>query len=253
MALKPFYATEAEVPTELKDFYVSKNDRYELAVEGYESVVGVNSKNAELLGKQKTDKAEMDRLTNELAESKIEIGKLSGDVAKASANALPTGYVAIAKKDAEALDEFKKKNLKPEEVMTKLTELDGLNAKVQEFELDKAISEFAAAENISNVDALTRLIKQDSVKPIVKEIEKDGKKEKQGFLVVANGDKTEEKSYKDFKESVWKPFAPSLDVVEEKKRKPGQSFDPPPSAVPTDDEAAKAAQAAQARTAHSAF
>jgi hypothetical protein len=182
MALKQFYATEAEVPTELKDHYVLKDGKYELSVEGYDSVVGVTAKNTELINKQKTDKAEIDRLTNDLAASKIEIGKLSGDVAKAGANSLPTGYVAVAKKDADALEEFKKKNLKPEEVLTQLNELDGLKSKVSEFELETAIKSFAEAEKIDNVDALTRLIKQDGVTPMVKEIEENGKKVKRGFL-----------------------------------------------------------------------
>jgi hypothetical protein len=253
MALKQFYATEAEVPTELKDHYVLKDGKYELSVEGYDSVVGVTAKNTELINKQKTDKVEIDRLTNDLAASKIEIGKLSGDIAKAGANALPTGYVAVAKKDAEALEEFKKRNLKPEEVFTKLEEIDGLNNKVKEFELDTAIKSFADAEKIENVDALTRLIKQDGVTPLVKEVEENGKKVKRGYLAVTNGDKQEEKSYKDFKDAQWKPFASALDLTTEKPKSPGQGPGPKPAGAPTDDEVAKAAQAGQARATRSAF
>lgn len=251
MALKQFFATEAEVPTELKDHYVEKDGRYVLAVEGIENIPGIANKNRELIDKQKTDKAEIDRLTNEVSEAKIEIGKVSGDLSKANANALPTGYVAVAKKDAEALDEFKKRNLKPEEVFTQLNELDGLRSKVSEHELETAIKQFAEAEKIDNVDALTRLIKQDGVMPLVKEVEENGKKVKKGFLTTS-GEKPEEKSYKDYKETNWKPFQSALETAE-KKTPPGQGPGPKPAGAPTDDEAAKAAQAQQARALRSAF
>lgn len=251
MALKQFYATDADVPAELKEHYVLKGDKYELSVEGFNSLPGVLSKNTELIAKQKTDGDEISRLTNDLANTKIEVGKLSGDIAKASANALPAGYVAVAKKDAEALEEFKKENLNPTDVLTKLSELDGLNAKVKDFELDTAIKAFAEAEKIQNIDALSRLVKQDGVTPIVKEVEENGKKEKRGFLSVPNGDKTEEKSYKDVLETTWKPFAPALGVKEE--RKPGTGHDPAPTKDTDDTEAAKAAAAGQARQTHSIF
>jgi hypothetical protein len=251
MALKQFYATEADVPTELKEHYTEKDGRYILAVDGIENLPGLTSKNAELIAKQKSDKAEQERLTTDLAESKIEIGKLSGDIAKASANALPTGYVAVAKKDAEALEELRKQNLAPAEVLTKLNELDGLKAKVGEFELSTAITAFAEAEGIKNVDALSRLIKQDGVIPSVKEVDKDGKKEKRGFLTIP-GDKPEEKAYKEYLDSNWKAFASALDVKEPKK--PGAGPDPKPSGSPSDDdETAKAAVAGQGRAIHSAF
>lgn len=253
MALKQFYNSETDVPTELKDHYVLKDGKYELSVEGFDSVPAVFTKNKELIDKQKLDKTEMERLTTDLATSKIEIGKLSGDLAKAGANSLPAGYVAVAKKDAEALEEFKKKNLAPSEALSKLEELDTLNSKVRDMELEKSIVEFAEAENIHNVEALTRFIKQDGITPKVKEVEENGKKEKRGFFTVVNGDKTEERSYKDYRESNWKPIAAALDVEAEKKKKPGNSQDPPPAPKGDETEIAKAAQAGQARTVHNAF
>jgi hypothetical protein len=253
MSLKQFYATESEIPEGLKEHYVLKGDKYELSVEGFNSLPGVLTKNTELIEKQKTDKAEIDRLTNDLANTKVEVGKLSGDIAKASANALPAGYVAVAKKDAEALDEFKKQNLNPTDVLAKLTEFDGLNEKVKGMELEKSITEFAAAEGITNIDALSRLVRDDKVTPFVKEVEKDGKKEKRGFLKVANGDKTEDKAYAEYRDSNWSAFASALEPKKE-GRKAAAGIDPPPSGNPSDeDEASKAAQVGQARVAHNAF
>lgn len=249
--LKLFYQTETEIPEGVKDAYVSKNGRYELDV--LEDTHPVLVKNKELIRKQETDKGEIDRLTTDLANSKIEVGKLSGDLAKAGANSLPAGYVAVAKKDADALEVFKTKNLAPVDALSKLEELDTLNSKVKEMELEKSIVEFAAAENISNVEALTRFIKQDGITPTVKEIEENGKKEKRGFFTVVNGDKTEEKSYKDYRETNWKPIAAALDVEADKKKKPGNSQDPPPAPKGDEGELAKAAQAGQARTVHNAF
>lgn len=252
MALKQFFSTEEEVPTELKEHYTAKDGRYVLTVDGIENLPGLTSKNAELIAKQKADKAEQDRLTNELAESKIEIGKLSGDIAKASANGIPTGYVAVPKKEAEALKAFSEKGLKVEEVATQLQELDTLKGKVSEIELDQAIKSFAEAEKIENVDALSGLIKSSGVKPLVKEIEENGKKEKRGFLTVTNGDKTEEKSYKDYLEANWKPFEAALKPTD-KKRTVASGHDPKPAVGDDDEEQGKAAAASQARATHSMF
>lgn len=121
-------------------------------------------------------------------------------------------------------------------------------------ELEKSINDFADAENIQNVGALARLVKQDGVTPFVKEVEEHGKKVQRGFLKVTSGDKEEEKSYKDVLDSQWKDFADALAVQKDKPKKISASPDPKAKGGPSDDDdEAKAAQSGQARVAHNAF
>lgn len=253
MALKQFYTSETEIPTEFKDHYVLKDGKYELAVEGINSISGVLAKNTELLGNQKTDKAEIDRQTAEVARLNGEIGKLSGDLSKAQAGAVPNGYVAVSKKDKEVIDALVKQNLKPEDVLNDLKDLPALRAKVSESELEKSIAVFAEAEKVQNVKALTRLIKQDGVLPQVKEVEENGKKIQKGFLVKKlDDDKTEEKSYTDYKTANWGEFIHSLDQTAQPYQ-PGNAGDPPPFRAATDTEADTKAQSAQASAVRRTF
>lgn len=226
MPLKQFYTDEAQIPTELKSEYVLKDGRYELQVEGFESLSGIFTKNSELITKQKTDKADIDRSTAEIARLNGEIGKLSGDLSKAQSTAVPTGYVAVSKKDSEVIAALKDRNLKPEEVLTNLTDAENLRKENANFKLNQSIAEFAKAENISNIDALTRLIKQDGVTPQIKEVDENGKKVKKGFLV-SGGDAGEETTYADYKTANWNAFASALDHAEQPK--PGATRDPKPS------------------------
>lgn len=225
MALKQFYTDEAQIPTELKDAYVLKDGKYELQVEGFESITGVLAKNTELIGKQKTDDAEIKRQTAEVARLNGEIGKLAGDLSQSQSKAVPTGFVAVSKKDNELIAKLKEQNLKPEDVLTTLTETETLKKENADFKLNQSIIEFAKAENIQNVDALTRLIKQDNLTPQVKEVDENGTKVKKGFLVT-NAETPEEKPYAEYKDAQWGAFSSALDA---QPKKPGNGHDPPPS------------------------
>jgi len=243
MALKQFYATEAEVPTEQKAFYVLKDGKYELQVEGFESVTGVLAKNTELITKQKTDKAEIDRLTSETARMNGEIGKLAGDLSAAQSKAVPNGYVTVPKKEAELITRLKEKNLDPETVGKTLEEVETIRKENEGFKLEKSIGEFARAVEVQNVGALTRLIKQDGLTPKVVEVEEDGKKVKKGILVAKDGETETDHPYADYKTKHWGDFANALDAKSDTKA--GFNGGPTPTGPPSDIEAEKAAQARQ--------
>jgi hypothetical protein len=262
MSLKQYYSSEAEIPTELKSYYAERNGKYELQVDGFESVTAVFSKNTELIERQKKDAdkiteleakaTEVNTLTRSLADKNTEISRLSNDLTKAQGAQLPSGYVAVQKKEAEIIDKMKAQNLELGKVAETLSEFEAVRTENNNFKLEKSIAEFAEAEKVQNVKALTKLIKQDGVIPLIKEVDENGQKVKKGFLVKQNGEETDEKPYKDYKESNWAEFSHSLDQTAQPPRI-GSTLDPTPFGAPTDTEAAKIAQNGQRAATHSAF
>lgn len=261
MSLKQFYTSETEVPTELKSYYTEKNGRFELQVEGFESVPAVFSKNQELITRQQTDSTkiqeltakatQVNSLTQELANKNSEISKLSNDVTKAQSNTVPTGYVAVQKKDVEIIEKIKEQNLDVNKVAEVINEIETVKKENADYKLEKSILDFAKAENISNVGALTRFIKEDGVKPIVKEVEENGKKVNRGFLVKIVDEKEVESPYQDYKTANWSAVSKALDEGNQPIR--GMGHDPKVSGFNPDDEGAKKAQQSQAQTTHSFF
>jgi len=92
MPLKRSYQSEADIPTEQKGFYVQKGDRWELQVEGVDSLDGLLSKRSELL----TKVANHD---TQIAAKDTRIAELEGQLANAST--VPRGQEAVPKADAE--------------------------------------------------------------------------------------------------------------------------------------------------------
>jgi hypothetical protein len=262
MSLKTHYSNEAEIPAELKNFYVFKNGRFELQVEGFESVPNVLAHNSELTETIKKHTAkisdleakatQVNSLTQDLANKNAEISRLSTDLTKAQSTTLPAGYVAIAKKEADILQKIKEKNVEVDKLSEILTNFETVQKENANFKLEKSIVEFAATEKVQNVKALTRLIIQDGVMPVIKEVEENGAKVSKGFLVKTLADnQTEEKTYEDYKKVNWSEFLPALE--QQQQRQNGNTIDPPPFSAPTDAEAAKVAQQAQAWVTHNGF
>jgi hypothetical protein len=249
MPVKIIFDSLEEVPEELRTKAKESDGKYEM------DAMGVLNKNRELLdkvAKVKPLQDEVDRLTNKTAELNGKVGELSGELSKAESNKVPSGFVAVSKKDNELITQLKEKNLKPEDVLTAITEVETLRGENKDFKLNQAIGEFASVEKVQNVKALTKLIKQDGVIPLIKEVDENGQKVKKGFLVKQNGEETDEKPYKDYKESNWAEFSHSLDQTAQPPRT-GNTLDPPAFGAPTDTEAAKIAQNGQRAATHSAF
>jgi hypothetical protein len=261
MSLKQYYTSETEIPTELKNFYAGKNGRFEIQIEGFESVPAVFDKNTELINRQTKDASkiqeleakagQVNTLTQQLADKNSELSRLSSENLSLQSKAVPTGYAAVAKKDAELLEKLKKQNLDVEKLGETLAEVETVKAENAEFKLEKAIAAFAETEKVGGVKALTRLIKQDGVQPLIKEEGEGDKKVKKGYLVKTIDGNPVETSYADYKSTNWSEFASALDGGV--KAPKGNGYDPKPQGFVNDTDAEKAAQSGQARAIHNNF
>lgn len=262
MPLKTHYSNETEIPTELKTFYAERNGRYELQVEGFESVSSVLAKNQELIGRQTKDAekigeltakaTQVNSLTQDLANKNAEISRLSNDLTTAQSTQLPSGYVAVAKKDADILKTLKDKNFEVEKVAEVITNFEAVKTENDTFKLEKSIAEFAEVEKVQNVKALTRLIKQDGVLPMIKEVDENGNKVRKGFLTQTVDEKPIETLYGDYKTANWSEFSSALDQTSNQPPN-GNGNDPKPFAAPTDEKTAEVALQSQAWSTHNAF
>ena len=238
MSLQQTFTSKEQIPTEFQAHYAERNGKYELQVDGFESITAVFSKNQELIERQSKDKdklqdlessvTQVNSLTVELANKNAEISRLSAELTKTQSTQVPTGYVAVQKKDKELIDKLNNAGLKPEDVAANLAEADTLKKENAEFKLIQSVRTFAEIEKVSNVDALTRLIKQDGVTPSVKEVEENGKKVKRGFLAKqSESGEMVETLYSDYKNENWSAFSTALDAGGQPKTK-GNGFDPKP-------------------------
>lgn len=134
MPLKRSYASEADVPTEQKPLYAQKGDRWELQVEGIDSLDSLLSKRAELLTK-------VSGHATELAAKDSEISRLQQQVD--NANTLPRGHVAVPKADADLLPRYKELGT-PEELTTLKTEHGDYKQKAEAAETAQHAAEVAA-------------------------------------------------------------------------------------------------------------
>lgn len=246
MALKT-YTQESEVPTELKSYYVQKDGKWEPQVEGIDSVSSIAAKNRELLGKNKEQETAINQLTADKAQLTNDLGARTTELSQAQSQRIPTGNVAVPKKDADLIAKLKEQDLTPETVLSTLNEVEGIRKENAEFKLSNSIAEFAEVEKIANVKALGRLIKQDGVTPTIKEVEENGTKVKRGFLVAKEGEQEKEHPYSDYKTANWGDFVSALDA-EAAPRKSGTPKDPDPKGPTTPTEKLEMERVAQAAT-----
>lgn len=207
--LKSIYEKLEDIPEGDRAHYAQADGKYVLQLDNEHPVI---VKNGELLRQHSTDKGAITRLTNEKA--------------TLEATALPAGHVAMPSAKAQLLPAYEALG-KPEDLKAAVGERDGLKAEVSGFKKDATLREVAEAygwpfEAFKGLDELHRA---RNLQYELKEVEEDGQKVKRATVKWKDGDKEETKPLKEYAETEWKPFMPSLkQEAQEQQGKGGTTF-----------------------------
>jgi len=141
-------------------------------------------------------------LVSEKSAATAKVKELEADIEEAKKTSVPRGHVAVAKADAELLNEVKA--LGPiAEVKTKLTEHESLKAEVAKAQRTENQRKVAAALGYNEAAFL-----QLANLPDMEIREKDGKKSV--VALVKDGDKVVEKVATEYVEATYAPLLPAL-------------------------------------------
>lgn len=224
--LKSKYSTLNDIPEGDRQHYTLQDGTYILQLDSDHPVL---AKNGQLLGQHATDKAELQRLNNELASTQSELSKAQ------AVSGIPRGHVAIPNARAATLDTFeaigtpdevkaKLKEIetfaslgkKPEEIVAALQEHATLKASVAAFEKQKHFAEVAGLLGYPAVDVFSTLPGVDEVEFEIKSVTKDGKVMKEVEAKFKEDGKDVVKTASDFVPERWPNHMPALRPVDAK-------------------------------------
>jgi hypothetical protein len=180
------YSNQTDVPEALREHYSKREDgKWHADIPNDHPAIKHNAK-----------------LLNEKKEADDKATQLQSDLDSAKSSGLPRGHVAVAKADAELLNEVKA--LGPiAEVKTKLTEHESLKAEVAKAQRVENQRKVAAALGYNEAAFL-----QLANLPDMEIREKDGKKSV--VALVKDGDKVVEKVATEYVEATYAPLLPAL-------------------------------------------
>lgn len=180
MSLKQFYTEESQIPAELKDYYRKSGERYEIQIDGVNSISAVLDKNTELL-KEKADwKRERDDAVSAKTDAELERDNYKNNPK------LPKGQRLVSIEDFEIVEAAKTEGLTKEsiaELKAKAEKSDTLETEI----LNEKVADAAGKDKAAWLDhARANSLKFDTRKETV-----DGKE--QDYFVVVGADNAETK------------------------------------------------------------
>jgi hypothetical protein len=209
------YATQTDIPEALREHYSKREDgKWHADIPGDHPAVKHNAK-----------------LLSEKQSAEAKVTQLESDLESAKASSLPRGHVAVAKADAQLLEEVKAIGT-PADITAKLAEHKTLKEESTKRAREDSLRLVAKELGYDNVDAFIRL-----PLPEFEIREKDGKKTV--VAKVKEGDSIVEKPATEFIESSpdISPFLSALKTQPSGVRVPPTG---PSSGVPANDVFAKA-------------